>query len=261
MKKILFVAAIIYLICSLAIPAYAHAYNWGMKKGRDGNPAQAGQQFDEMLPKYEALYLGDTSKKDIYLTFDNGYENGYTAQILDVLKKHQAPATFFVTGHYLKSVPELVKRMVKEGHIVGNHSWTHPDMTVLTDEAIKSELRKVKEETERLTGKKTMNYLRPPRGVFNERTMKVAKQEGYYHIFWSLAYKDWIVDEQKGAAYAHDAVLKQIHPGAVLLLHTVSKDNAEALDSIITDLKKQGYVFKSLDDLMIEKQLPNPMLY
>ena len=148
----------------LTAPAYADAYNWGMMKGKNGNPAQAGQKFDEMLPKFEALYLGDTSKKDIYLTFDNGYENGYTNQILDVLKKHQAPATFFVTGHYLKTAPELVKRMVKEGHIVGNHSWSHPDMTVLTDGAIKSELLRVKEETERLTGQKTMNYLRPPRG-------------------------------------------------------------------------------------------------
>lgn len=261
MKKILSVTVLICMIWSFTAPAATHAYNWGMSKGKNGQPAQAGQKFDEMLPKFGALYLGDTSKKEIYLTFDNGYENGYTAQILDVLKKHQAPATFFVTGHYLKTVPELVKRMVKEGHIVGNHSWSHPDMTVLSDAAIKSELLRVKEETERLTGQKVMNYLRPPRGVFNERTMKIARDEGYYHIFWSLAYKDWIVDEQKGAAYAHREVLKQIHPGAVLLLHTVSKDNADALDSIITDLKKQGYVFKSLDDLMISKQLTNSMLY
>ena len=165
MRKWLYVV-MIYIICSVIAPAYADAYNWGMTKGKNGNPAQAGKKFDEMLPKYEALYLGDTSKKDIYLTFDNGYENGYTAQILDVLKKHQVPATFFITGHYLKTEPELVKRMVKEGHIVGNHSWTHPDMTVLTDDAIKSELQKVKDETERLTGQKTMNYLRPPRGIF-----------------------------------------------------------------------------------------------
>ena len=260
MRKILYIV-MIYMIYSVTAPMYVDAYNWGMTKGKNGNPAQAGKKFDEMLPEYEALYLGDTSKKDIYLTFDNGYENGYTAQILDVLKKHQVPATFFVTGHYLKTVPELVQRMVKEGHIVGNHSWTHPDMTVLTDEAIKSELQKVKDETERLTGQKTMNYLRPPRGIFNERTMKIAKDEGYYHIFWSLAYKDWVVNEQKGAAYAHGEVLKQIHPGAIMLIHSVSKDNADAMDSIITDLKKQGYVFKSLDDLMIEKQLPNRMLY
>ncbi|MFJ8258714.1 delta-lactam-biosynthetic de-N-acetylase [Peribacillus asahii] len=261
MKKLICLLTIWSVLWALATPAFAESYNWGMKKGSNGKPAEAGQKFDEMLPKYEAIYLGDTSKKEIYLTFDNGYENGYTGQILDVLKKQNVPATFFVTGHYLKTAPELVKRMVKEGHIVGNHSWTHPDMTVMTDEQIRSELRQVKEKTAELTGQQTMNYLRPPRGVFSERTMKVAKEEGYYHIFWSLAYKDWVVNEQKGAAYAHGEVMKQIHPGAILLIHTVSKDNADALDSILTDSKKQGYVFKSLDDLMIEQQLPNRMLY
>ena len=261
MKKTAIFSALFCLILSLTSPAFAESYGWGFNRGKNGAPADAGQNFNDMLPKYEAIYKGDTSKKDIYLTFDNGYENGYTAQILDVLKKHKAPGAFFVTGHYLKTAPELVVRMAKEGHIVGNHSWSHPDMTRESDEAIRSELRKVKEKTEELTGMPGMNYLRPPRGVFNERTMKVALEEGYYHIFWSLAYKDWNVDQQKGAKYAHDEVLKQIHPGAILLLHTVSKDNAEALDSILTDLEKQGYTFKSLDDLMIEKQLPNRMLY
>lgn len=261
MKKMAMMSAILCLLWSLAGPAFAESYNWGFNKGKNGTPADAGKNFNEMLPKYEAIYKGDTSKKDIYLTFDNGYENGYTAQILDVLKKHKAPGAFFVTGHYLKTAPELVVRMANEGHIVGNHSWNHPDMTSVTDGVIRTELLRVKDATEKLTGQKGMNYLRPPRGVFNERTMKIAQQEGYYHIFWSLAYKDWVVDEQRGAAFAHDEVMKQIHPGAILLLHTVSKDNAEALDSILTDLEKQGYSFKSLDDLMIEKQLPNRMLY
>ncbi|MGE6377718.1 delta-lactam-biosynthetic de-N-acetylase [Peribacillus muralis] len=261
MKKKAILTVLVCLICSLGSPAFAQSYNWGFNKGKNEVPADAGKNFNEMLPKYEAIYKGDTSKKDIYLTFDNGYENGYTAQILDVLKKHNAPGAFFVTGHYLKTAPELVVRMANEGHIVGNHSWNHPDMTSVTDDVIRTELMRVKKATEKLTGQKEMNYLRPPRGVFNERTMEVAKKEGYYHIFWSLAYKDWIVDQQKGAAFAHDEVLKQIHPGAILLFHTVSKDNAEALDSILTDLEKQGYTFSSLDELMIEKQLPSRMLY
>jgi peptidoglycan-N-acetylmuramic acid deacetylase len=261
MKKTAFLSAFICFVWLLASPAFAESYNWGFNKGKNGNPADAGKKLNEMLPKYDAIYKGDTSKKDIYLTFDNGYENGYTAKVLDVLKKHKAPGTFFITGHYLNSAPELVVRMAKEGHIIGNHSWNHPDMTAVTDDVIRTELLRVKEATEKLTGKKGMNYLRPPRGVFNERTMKIARDEGYYHIFWSLAYKDWVVDEQKGAAYAHDQVMKQIHPGAILLLHTVSKDNADALDSILTDLEKEGYTIKSLDDLMIEKQLPNRMLY
>jgi peptidoglycan-N-acetylmuramic acid deacetylase len=236
-------------------------HGWGFKKGKDEVPAEAGQQLDDMIKKYGAVYKGDPANKNIYLTFDNGYENGYTGKVLNVLKQQQVPATFFVTGHYLESAPDLVKRMAQEGHIVGNHSWHHPDMTRITNEKIRQELEMVREKTEELTGQKTMNYLRPPRGVFSERTMAVAKKEGYLHIFWSLAFKDWEVDRQKGAQYSYNEVMKQIHPGAILLLHTVSKDNADALDSIITELKKRGYTFKSLDDLMIQQQLPNPMLY
>lgn len=223
--------------------------NWGIKRSTDGKPAEAGKAWDDLLAKHGAFYKGDPNKKVLYLTFDNGYENGYTAKILEVLKKEKVPATFFVTGHYLESAPDLVKRMEKEGHIVGNHSWSHPDMTRFSDEKIKEELEKVRKKTEELTGNKEMKYLRPPRGVFSERTMAVAKQEGYTHAFWSLAYVDWNTDQQKGAQYAYDNIMKQIHPGAVILLHTVSKDNADALENVIKDLKKQGYTFKSLDAL------------
>lgn len=236
-------------------------YGWGFSKGKNGTPAEAGQMLDEMIKKYGAVYKGDPTKKDIYLTFDNGYENGYTAKVLDVLKKQHVPAAFFITGHYLNTAPELVRRMAAEGHIIGNHSWHHPDMTRITTQKIRQELEMVREQTEGLTGQKTMNYLRPPRGVFSERTMAVAKEEGYVHIFWSLAFKDWQVDQQKGAQYSYNEVMKQIHPGAILLLHTVSKDNADALDRVITDLKKQGYTFKNLDDLMIGQQMSDPMLF
>ncbi|MGX2958405.1 delta-lactam-biosynthetic de-N-acetylase [Peribacillus sp. JNUCC 23] len=265
MKRLMIVPMVLMLFFVTQLEALATISNtpnhWGFNKGKNEQPAQAGAKLDEMLKKHGAIYKGSSAKKNIYLTFDNGYENGYTANILNILRRQHVPATFFVTGHYLKTTPELAVRMVREGHIVGNHSWSHPDMTSKTDEAIRNELQKVKEETERITGQKTMNYLRPPRGIFSERTMAIANQEGYTHIFWSLAFKDWIVDQQKGANYSYSEVMKQVHPGAILLLHTVSKDNAEALDSIITDLKKQGYTFKSLDDLMIEQQLKNPMLY
>ena len=139
--------------------------------------------------------------------------------------------------------------MANEGHIVGNHSWSHPDLTRVSDEKILEELEKVRKKTEELTGNKTMTYMRPPRGIFSERTMAIAKGQGYTHAFWSLAYVDWKTEQQKGAQYAYDNIMKQIHPGAVILLHTVSKDNAEALERVIQDLKKQGYTFKSLDDL------------
>ncbi len=235
--------------------------HWGFNKGSNEDQADAGKPLDEMLNRLGAYYKGDPMKKDIYLTFDNGYENGYTGKILDVLKKEKVPAAFFITGHYLESAPDLVKRMASEGHIIGNHSWHHPDMTTISDEKIIKELETVREGTEKLTGIKHMSYLRPPRGIFSERTIQVANKQGYVHIFWSLAFKDWNVDQQKGWKYSYDNIMKQIHPGAILLLHTVSKDNADALEKAIQDLKARGYTFKSLDDFMKTRLFEDAMLY
>lgn len=256
--QLIFITTIIILLL-LHTPAVHgisnQAIHWGFKKAKNEQPAEAGKEWDELIKKYGAFYKGDPNKKDIYLTFDNGYENGYTEKILDVLKKERVPATFFITGHYLKSAPELVKRMHKDGHQIGNHTWDHPDLTTVSNERLLAELEKVRQGTEKLTGKKTMIYLRPPRGIFSERTMALAKEAGYTHVFWSLAFIDWHVKNQKGWQYAYNEVMKQIHPGAVLLLHTVSKDNADALEKIIVDLKKKGYTFKSLDDLMMDQAL------
>ncbi|WP_407676519.1 delta-lactam-biosynthetic de-N-acetylase [Perspicuibacillus lycopersici] len=229
--------------------------NWGFKKAKDEVPPEAGAEYDNLLKKYDAFYKADPNKKVVYFTFDNGYENGYTGKILDVLKKEQVPATFFVTGHYLESAPDLVKRMVKEGHIVGNHSWGHPDFTRISDEKLKEELAKVKQKTAELTGQKEMIFLRPPRGVFSERTLKVAKDAGYIHVFWSLAFVDWDVKRQKGWEYSYNEIMRQVHPGAVILLHTVSKDNADALEKAIQDLKKRGYQFASLNDLLLQREI------
>jgi peptidoglycan-N-acetylmuramic acid deacetylase len=235
--------------------------HWGFKKSADHKSPSAGKEYDQLLEKYGAFYLGDSSKKNIYLTFDNGYENGYTSDILDVLKEKKVPATFFVTGHYLKDQPELVQRMVKEGHVVGNHSWHHPDFTKVSDERLKKELDRVKEEFQRLTGETRMNYLRAPRGIFSERTLSLSQELGYTNVFWSLAFVDWKIDQQKGWKYAYDQITKQIHPGAVILLHTVSKDNAEALAKVIDDVKKDGYHFRSLDELIMEKEFFDPILF
>jgi peptidoglycan-N-acetylmuramic acid deacetylase len=237
------------------------AIHWGFKRSESHEPPSAGKELDQLLAKYDAFYLGNPNKKEIYLTFDNGYENGYTAKILDVLKEKKVPATFFVTGHYLNTAPDLVKRMVKEGHIVGNHSWHHPDLTQVSNERLQEELESVRKKTEELTGQKGMMYLRPPRGIFSERTLAIARELGYYHVFWSLAFVDWRTDNQKGWKYAYDNMIKQIHPGAIILLHTVSKDNADALAKVIDDLRKQGYTFKSLDDLMVEKMNLHPWLF
>ncbi|ADU92927.1 delta-lactam-biosynthetic de-N-acetylase [Geobacillus sp. Y412MC52] len=258
---------LISLVLALALfpaPAFAISnapIHWGLKRSENHEPPSAGKELDELLAKYDAFYLGDTSEKTIYLTFDNGYENGYTAQILDVLKEKHVPAAFFVTGHYLQTAPDLVKRMAAEGHIIGNHSWHHPDLTTESDEQVREELEKVKEKTEELTGQKGMMYLRPPRGIFSERTLSLARDLGYYHVFWSLAFVDWQTDRQRGWQYAYDQIMKQIHPGAILLLHSVSKDNAEALPNVIDDLRKQGYTFASLDDLMAKKTGLHPWLF
>lgn len=235
--------------------------HWGFAKSKNHEPASAGKELDELLAKYDSFYIGHTKEKHIYLTFDNGYENGYTEKVLDVLKEKKVPAAFFVTGHYLKDQPDLVKRMVKEGHIVGNHSWHHPDLTQVSDERLKEELQKVKDEYKQITGRDDMKYLRPPRGIFSERTLALSKQEGYTTAFWSLAFVDWITNQQKGWKYSYDNIMRQIHPGCILLLHTVSKDNAEALSQAIDDLRKEGYEFHSLDEYMLNEAKVNPILF
>lgn len=257
MKHSMRIAALLaVLIWSLFIPAAAFgqpgAYHFGFKKSVDGRLPSIDQEgFKNIVTKHGALFLGNTSRKELFLTFDNGYENGFTPRILDVLNEKKVPAAFFVTGHYVKDQPELIKRMATDGHIVGNHSWNHPDMSKLSEGSIKTELDKVKEQVEVLTGQKEMKYLRPPRGIFNERLLAASKQFGYINVFWSLAYKDWDVNAQKGSQYAYSEVIKQLHPGAIILLHSVSKDNTEALGRIIDEARRQGYEFKSLDQLSV----------
>jgi peptidoglycan-N-acetylmuramic acid deacetylase len=152
----------------------------------------------------------------------------------------------------VKDQPELIKRMVKEGHVIGNHSWSHPDLTQISVSKMKEELAKVKEEVSHLTGQKEMRFVRPPRGIFSEQTLAVSGELGYTTVFWSVAYKDWDTKDQKGWNYAYEKVMSQLHPGAVILLHTVSKDNTEALGKIIDDARKQGYEFKSLEQLKVK---------
>ncbi len=244
----------VVLIALYTTPIYGNnAYNFGFKKSKNGNLASIAQEgFMDILKKHDAIFLGDTEKKELYLTFDNGYENGYTSKILDILKEKKVSAIFFVTGHYVKDQPELLFRMVNEGHIIGNHSWSHPDMTSITEEKIEAELNKVRNEVFKITGQLEMKYLRPPRGIFNEQTLSVSHELGFTNVFWSIAYKDWETKNQKGWNYAYEKVMSQLHPGAVILLHTVSKDNMDAIAKIIDDARKQGYQFKNLDQMEVK---------
>ncbi|MEC5424163.1 delta-lactam-biosynthetic de-N-acetylase [Virgibacillus sp. C22-A2] len=252
MKKCMVISIIVFLIFSIASPAgAASGYGWGFKKNGNHEIPYIGS-YKKMLEKYGAYYADHSGEKNIYLTFDNGYEEGYTDDILDVLKAEAVPATFFVTGHYVSSHPELVRRMVDDGHIIGNHSYHHPDFSILTKGAMKKELETLEEAVAEVSDQDDLKYLRPPRGIFNEQSLEWSNDLGYIHIFWSLAFIDWDTAKQKGWKYAYEQIMDQMHPGAIMLLHTVSSDNAQALQKLITTLKKEGYSFKSLDDLILK---------
>ncbi|MEG6570767.1 delta-lactam-biosynthetic de-N-acetylase [Thermoanaerobacterium thermosaccharolyticum] len=222
-------------------------YGWGMRVLPDHKTPEITSKAMSLIKKYDGIFTGDTTKKDIYLTFDEGYENGYTPKILDILKANNVKAAFFVTGPYIKEHGDLVKRMVAEGHIVGNHTVNHPSLPKISDEKVKSEITGLAEMFKSLTGK-DMHYLRPPMGEYSERTLYITKSLGYKTVFWSLALADW-QPLPGGPDESYNTVMSRIHPGAVILLHAVSKDDTMALDRILKDIKAQGYVFKTLDDL------------
>lgn len=221
-------------------------YGWGLKKNVNA-PPEIPTSIQNIMNTYHGIYL-DSTPRSLYLTFDEGYENGYTAQILDVLKENNVKAAFFVTGPYLEKEEELVKRMFDEGHIVGNHTVNHPSLPQLAStKEVAEEITALQKLCKEKYGQ-DMTYFRPPRGEYSERTLKIAEDLGYTNVFWSFAYKDWDVKTQKGTDYAYNQIKKGVHDGAVLLLHAVSKDNADVLDKIIKDLKSEGYRFKSLDE-------------
>ena len=223
--------------------------SWGLSFRTEG-AAPMGTAGSAQLQKYDAVYLGDTTKKVIYLTFDAGYENGCTEKILDALKKHNAPAAFFLVGNYLEQNSDLVRRMVDEGHIVGNHTMHHPDMSKISDpDAFKKELQDLEALYRQITGKEMPRYYRPPQGIYSEENLQMAKELGYKTVFWSLAYVDWNNDSQPTAEQAYAKLLPRIHNGAVVLLHSTSKTNAAILDELLTKWEGMGYSFASIDQL------------
>lgn len=224
--------------------------NWGLSFPEDGKPPVANATFAE-LAQYDTYYAEDTTEKRIYLTFDAGYENGNTAPILDALKKHSAPATFFVVGTYIKDQPELIKRMQQEGHTVGNHTYSHPDMSQISSkETFEKELTQVEALYQEATGTSMTRYYRPPRGTYSTANLAMAKELGYQTFFWSLAYVDWYQDDQPTKEEAFDKLLTRIHPGAIVLLHSTSSTNAAILDELLTRWEEMGYTFHSLQELV-----------
>lgn len=261
-KKWIWIAALLVMLfiagrgTGMAVNRWQSTYaivpqadNWGLGFGAEGTQP-TGNVSAEELKKNNAYYVGDSTKKDIYLTFDCGYENGNTEKILDALKKHNAPGTFFVVGHFLETSPEIVKRMAAEGHAVGNHTYHHPDMSSIADmTSFQKEVDDVAALYEQITGQELMKYYRPPQGKYSTKNLEMANELGYHTFFWSLAYVDWYEDKQPTKEEAFDKLLKRIHPGAIVLLHSTSKTNGEILDELLTKWEEMGYSFKPLSEL------------
>lgn len=226
--------------------------SWWIKRKENNEQSEAQNEID--LAKYDAFYV-DTKNKDkkvMYLTFDCGYDNGYTEPMLDILKKHKAYAIFFVTQTYIRDNVEIVKRMKKEGHLVGNHTVKHKSMPDMSERDIKEELITCADYCKEATGYEMDPYVRPPMGEYSERTLQICKNLGYKTVFWSMAYLDYEVDNQPGSDFVIDHFEKYYHNGAIPLLHNVSKSNAEALDTVLTNLEKKGFTFENVDKIEIE---------
>lgn len=229
--------------------ASVQSASWGLSFQEEGKRPAGNATIDD-LKQYNAYYASDTDEKILYLTFDAGYENGNTPAILEALKKHQAPAVFFAVGNFIKDNPDLIKRMITEGHIVGNHTMTHPDMSQISSmESFQKELEGVEELYTSITGEPMTKFYRPPRGVYSTENLSMAKELGYSTFFWSLAYVDWIQEQQPSKEEAFQKLIPRIHPGAIVLLHNTSSTNAAILDELLTRWEEMGYQFHSIKEL------------
>jgi len=216
---------------------------------QDKHKPSGGADTAANLKKYAACYYDNKAKdKVMYITFDCGYEAGYTKKMLNTLKKHNVKATFFVTKAFVEQQPKLCKRMKKEGHIVGNHTLNHPSLPSVSVKKLKSEVNGLAKLFKKKTGYKLDKYIRPPMGEYSNRVLKILNDMGYRTVFWSIAYMDYDVNNQPGKAYVVDHFKKYHHKGAITLTHNTSKSNMEALDDVLTNLENEGYRFATIDE-------------
>lgn len=235
----------IWILAGSALPTGS----WGLSFPQEGAPP-VGNAGADQLRRFDAAYVGSPTEKVVYLTFDSGYENGATGKILDVLQRHQVPAAFFLVGNYIEKNPDLVRRMVAEGHTVGNHTMHHPDMSAISDpEAFARELGDLEALYQQVTGQEMAKFYRPPQGLYSETNLAMAQKLGYRTVFWSLAYVDWNNDAQPTPEQAFSKLLPRMHNGAVVLLHSTSQTNAQILDELITRWKQEGYRFAPIEEL------------
>ena len=251
-RDLLILILAIAVAVTVAISVFSHSTletgSWGLSFRQEG-AAPIGNAGVDQLKRYDAAYIGDTTQKVLYLTFDAGYENGCTEKILDTLKKHQVTAAFFLVGNYIEKNADLVRRMVDEGHIVGNHTMDHPDMSGLSGDAFAAQLQGMEQLYEEITEQTLPKFYRPPQGLYSEENLKMAQKLGYQTVFWSLAYADWDNEHQPEPDAAVEKLLSRTHDGAVILLHATSKTNAEILDRLIGKWQEMGYRFAPLTEL------------
>lgn len=244
------ILVIIFTICCRQFILAKKNTNWGLGFSKISGEQPTGNATPEYLKDFNAFFIEPKDEKKLYITFDAGYEAGFMPKILEALKKHNVKATFFVVGTLIKSNPELIKEIASQGHIVGNHTMTHPNMSKMeTMEDFKKEIEPVENLYKELTGEDMPKYYRPPQGIYNTQNLQDAQNLGYKTIFWSVAYVDWKQDSQPSHESAMATLRKRIHNGAIILLHSTSKTNMEILGDFITELKDQGYTFCSLDEL------------
>lgn len=225
-------------------------FSWYFVPNRKNITPDPPKESSSMLAENDGYYVGDTSSKVLYLTFDEGYEKGYTSSILDTLKELNIPAAFFVVKPYIDHEPELIKRMLAEGHLVCNHSSHHPAMPSISNtSSFNKEILDVDEAFKTLTGEEMPKFFRPPMGKYSKVSLERTKDLGYKTIFWSFAYKDWLIESQPSESTAINKIKKGAHPGAIILLHAVSKTNTNILKTVLSSLQDEGYEFKTLNDL------------
>ena len=255
-KKIITVIAIIFSISIICVSGFfneakANDINkkicWGIKRNDNHEQPDLGKENKELIDKYNGIAMGSKEKKYIYLTFDLGYEGGYTEKILDDLKSNDVKACFFITAHYLNTHPELVKRMIEEGHDVGNHTVNHKSMPEITEAEIKKEVMDLHTAVYEKFGYE-MKYIRPPMGEFSEKSITVTNSLGYKTVMWSFAYEDWNENKQPEESVAKKKIIDNVHNGEIMLLHGNSTTNTNILGDIIKEIKNMGYEFKSLDE-------------
>jgi len=246
--------SLILVICIIQFAIHSQASSgpsnellaWGFKRGQDNSQPVLDRNSKKVVEKYNGIAMGNPERKYLYLTFDAGYEAGYTEKILQVLKDNNVPAAFFLAGHYLNSASDMVKKMIENGHIVANHTVNHKNLVNLNEEEIKKEVMDLHNALYEKFGYE-MKYFRPPKGEFSERTTEVTNSLGYISVLWSSAYDDWDKNKQGREEYGKKKIMDNLHNGCVILLHSTSKDNAEILDDVIKEAKKMGYEFRSLD--------------